>query len=516
MSRESDLEMLLACENPAVTESDPSVIETETLAPISAPPDDPPQLEAAEMFAEPPASIAKDSQPVCAKGDESSAGTPSDSKSIWLAPFGPNSASLNPTQISAIANLAREIVGQQGQPQVPRSIHLVGNAGGTRTAALTKRRIAAARGTLEEAINCMWPGLTEQLCFMEEMTPVADRQSQNPADESAGRKRAVQIAIESAPPRITRSYPVIVSVSTDKYEWRTLRADSRPREPENIETASGKALRGPSNQGFFYVLSADVAPNRWICSLEINFEPADRKPSPRENPVSLRATGLLISDRHILTAGHCLYSRVQEQSQEAASGQDEPQLIDLLAATSASITPARNSTAPAFSCVSVDDRESLRCSARWQVSRGVNTEFDFGLITLPSALPAALHSWGGNDHHITPLPDDVLRNATVQTAGYPQLAFVGNESTPPLPAGTNEPSTQWTTLGVVSHVGKNRLSHDMPVRPGQDGSPVWLQTGTSRKLVGILGLNQQIVRITPRLLKRLRAWMAQDGVRASF
>jgi V8-like Glu-specific endopeptidase len=250
--------------------------------------------------------------------------------------------------------------------------------------------------------------------------------------------------------------------------------------------------------------------------LEIHFEPESADHAPGTGPIALHATGLLISPRHVLTTGHCLYSRRHPPSEQNESAENEAEFPEILAATSATVSPGRNALARPFGSISISDPRRLRTSALWRVSRATNTEFDFGLITLPTRLPRAVGYWGGPDHAIAPVRSEALRDAMVQTAGYPILGRNAAETQASLPLGIDGESTPWTTLGVVTEVSSNEIFHDMPVRFGQNGSPVWTKKGSQRTLIGILGLNQRMVRVTPRLLKRLRTWMAQDGVRASF
>ena len=518
MSPDTELDILLTCEKGVESENGVNVAEEEDHA---AGPDEalePPASAVADASAGPPAPAGESVEPVPEAAKEAS---PQSSLippiSINVAGFVPHRSGLTDAQILVIAKLAREIVGQQGNQNVVRTIRLVGNgrSAGEWSTSLANGRVASVRMALQLAIEHMWPRLTQNISFVSDIKPAGDAHSFDRERRIAQKESEIEIILETGQSKTPTSYPAVVSVAPGRYAWQTRRLCSEPTGTETVETQRGKALRASSNEGFFYVLSPDVAPSRWVCSLELNLEPADHRFSSHADAIKLRATGLLISPRHIFTVGHGLYCRA-DRPRENVAQDDGTERVDVLTAASATVMLAHNSLGQAHTRISVKHRRSFRSSALWRVSRATNTEFDFGLITLPHALPASIGFWGGRGHRIAPVADDRLRNATVETVGYPELQHAEGASFLASNQPHDEQSTQWATLGIVTRVCNRRLFHDMPVRPGQDGSPVWIRTGTQRALVGIIGVNKQMVRITPRLLARLRAWMAQDGVRPSF
>jgi hypothetical protein len=188
----------------------------------------------------------------------------------------------------------------------------------------------------------------------------------------------------------------------------------------------------------------------------------------------------------------------------------------MLQAESVSVTPGRSGDSVPFGSIDVRQPQQFRCSAHWRVSRAVNPEFDFALITLDRPLGKQLEFWGRPPFLLRALSDKALSGAAVNSAGYPGRVPLSKDSDSPLTAPITLHDAQWSTLGVVTAVSPRIISHDLPVLPGQGGSPVWIQEGSERFLAGILTMAGRAVRITPRLLKRLKSWMDQDGVRASF
>lgn len=296
-----------------------------------------------------------------------------------------------------------------------------------------------------------------------------------------------------------------------------------------------------------------LVPFRFVCCLEVTFV----------HPVSgqtvfERGTGTLISDQHVLTAAHVVFS----DSVPSLPGR-------YLRARNILVAPARNDRVLPFGFSGVTN---VRVDPRWQAAASRTAasgthvtappQADFALLTLATPLGrqdplvatmqlGPLGFWGspqqGLGTRIRPIELARLRNQPVNVAGYPidkcrdRPAF--RPATPAeiaacqgtivdQPEFRDQGSTQWVATDRVV----NPAPADMPEMitymadstHGQSGGPVWLNWQGFRNLVAINTtgyprlttpfdiIANMGVRITEPLLRLLRGWMRADGVSATF
>ena len=275
-----------------------------------------------------------------------------------------------------------------------------------------------------------------------------------------------------------------------------------------------------------------TVPFRWICCLDLFFP----DPDVPGNELFFRGTGTLISDWHVLTAGHNLYNEIRGSNKVNRR---------LLNASRVIVAPARNGIARTREPLGRYSSTTFRTSSRWRSSRSRaelnrNREHDYALITLPRAIGQQrfralgnrpLGYWGsrtnGGGTRITPLAPSRLRNVSVNISGYPgdkcrDQPAVDSASTAQIQACSvaDWASTQWRAFNRVSETTvpglPGLMSYQLDTFGGHSGSPVWLRWKGFRNLMAIhvtkdnpatpIVANQG-VRITQALLNDVRSWM---------
>jgi V8-like Glu-specific endopeptidase len=262
------------------------------------------------------------------------------------------------------------------------------------------------------------------------------------------------------------------------------------------------------------VIVADTKkiPYRWVCSLDLYFEDPDN----RKQAILLPATGTLISEKHVLTCAHALFNDI-----EGTKG-----TIKRLKAKRVTVIPGRwggARTEAEQQPFGSSDSASLDFLNEWK--RMLDPIYDFGLIKLKKPLGRPpLGYWGSKAYErvarIQAVPKATLRGRPVHSSGYPgdkcghlpKTGSAPDAKTNPCP---NRGSTQWRTSGrVLSTPGTNRLDHDLDTKPGQSGSPLWLEDPATGALTLIAihsapndGTSNRAVLLTEEVLRQVKKWM---------
>ncbi len=238
------------------------------------------------------------------------------------------------------------------------------------------------------------------------------------------------------------------------------------------------------------------------------------------------ASGAMVDDFHVLTAGHSLYS-----------------YADGGFATAITVTPALNGNAtfgstPYGTAKMVWERVYNRWELASQDHPGLSEagDYDIGLITLDKAL-GDLTGWFGMYYQTMDVGqlDSFYSSLSLNTAGYPTPRDVSGNPVilqdGERPTGSVMYHDFGRTEGVNDHPWYDFWSdrsndgliikyseNSIETHPGQSGSPLWFYDGSSLSSVGIDGVvvagdgtTGYATRITEQMYNDFHSWMNYDA-----
>lgn len=240
----------------------------------------------------------------------------------------------------------------------------------------------------------------------------------------------------------------------------------------------------PVSGGFESVLSAadervrifDTTSDPWrkICSLEIHWKNGD---------VGI-GTGWFAGPHTVITAGHCVHDR--------SSGGWAKQII---------VRPARNGSQ------SMGELTVTRFSTTdlWLSDQLRNQDYDFGAIHLSPAAEEITRKTGWFATAV--MSDAALVKQRVNVSGYPATVRTSR------PNGTQ----QFFHAKQIVSVSPLRVFYDIDTTEGQSGSPVWLQTASGPRVIGIHAYGVSTAspransgpRLTQPVLSLIEEWLAK-------
>lgn len=244
------------------------------------------------------------------------------------------------------------------------------------------------------------------------------------------------------------------------------------------------------------IRNTKAVPYRWICQLEMIYQDAGLWGGAANAFVG---SGLLISPRHVLTAGHNVRNRFGGK---------------LLDAKSVTVAPGRDRGSFPFGTVKM---KKFDCRPEWRDS--LNRCHDFAIITLESDIGnkkfsnlgnKALGHWGGSEKtYIEVIEPGKLKKRTAHVVGYPgdKCGYDAIEKHVRGAACQYEPkgkvpkkliecldkglmaSAQFGDKGKIVEgeaAGATAfVLYDMDTCQGHSGSPVWVTSGLKRYLIGV-------------------------------
>ena len=228
-------------------------------------------------------------------------------------------------------------------------------------------------------------------------------------------------------------------------------------------------------------------PWRWICKVDV----ADSRGRPAGS-----GTGLLISNRHVLTAAHVVYDAYQNMQQYTIT-----------------VIPALNDLDEPFDRYSLASKPKIR--QEYDPTAADSLDWDYALLTLSTAVgkkkfrtlnDTPLCYWAspqcGANTVFARLDPRTLFGKAAYTAGYP---------------GGRGGKQLWCAAGILHSANEKRrtMYTTADTTKGQSGSPVWIIDNKMHCLVGVAvgastGSNT-LVRVTRELVRQLRAWIAEAG-----
>ena len=278
---------------------------------------------------------------------------------------------------------------------------------------------------------------------------------------------------------------------------------ARPPAPEAKSSESLESFEAPfayeehgviSGENRVRVQNTTGVPWRWICKIRVE--------DSRRRLIG-QGTGVLVSDRHVLTAAHVVYAAYKNMRQHTIT-----------------VIPALNDLDEPFGSYAVSTKPKIRREYDPTASGSLN--WDYALLRLSTPIGTkefsslkggALCYWGspqpcGANTVFARLEPRTLNGQATYTAGYPGGKGAGRQL--------------WCASGILHSADERRrtMGTTADTTQGQSGSPVWIIDNKRFCLVGIaVGAGRSsntLVRVTRELIRQIRAWITEDGETASM
>lgn len=258
-------------------------------------------------------------------------------------------------------------------------------------------------------------------------------------------------------------------------------AEELVKQLEMQRLTGAEASFGPDNRKYIEEFDDNRNPPwRQICSLFI------KSANPRGR--SGFATGWFVGAKTIITAAHNLYNPLGLRGK----------------ASEITIYPGRDSTENPFGILT---SSKFEYPTEWETSDGDKPDYDYGVIFLDDDTVGNRVGWLS----FASINNTELSNATVNISGYPantreKLEYDGTRQF-------------YHADKVSSDIQSNRFFYEIDTSRGQSGSPVWIERGSSKIVVGIhtygpsftFGFRiNSATRITSAVHRQINTWISKS------